>query len=37
MTLDLSSIRSQFPSLNRPAIFFDNPGGLKLQDILLSG
>lgn len=26
MTLDLSAVRSQFPSLNRPAIFFDNPG-----------
>src|SRR5574341_1440545 len=30
MTLDLSVIRSQFPSLNRPAIFFDNPGGTQI-------
>jgi cysteine desulfurase family protein (TIGR01976 family) len=30
MTLDLSIIRSQFPSLNRPAIFFDNPGGTQI-------
>jgi cysteine desulfurase family protein (TIGR01976 family) len=30
MTLDLSVIRSQFPALNRPAIFFDNPGGTQI-------
>ncbi|MCL4529920.1 MAG: cysteine desulfurase-like protein [Chloroflexi bacterium] len=30
MPLDLSAIRSQFPSLNRPAIFFDNPGGTQI-------
>lgn len=30
MTLNLSRIRSQFPSLNRPAIFFDNPGGTQI-------
>lgn len=30
MTLDLSAIRSQFPSLNRPDIFFDNPGGTQI-------
>ena len=30
MTLDLSAIRKQFPSLNRPAIFFDNPGGTQI-------
>jgi len=30
MTLDLSMIRSQFPSLNRSAIFFDNPGGTQI-------
>lgn len=30
MALDLSRIRSQFPSLNRPAIFFDNPGGTQI-------
>ncbi len=30
MALDLSVIRSQFPSLSRPAIFFDNPGGTQI-------
>ena len=38
MTLDTSpllsaslvAIRNQFPSLNRPAIFFDNPGGTQI-------
>jgi selenocysteine lyase/cysteine desulfurase len=30
MTLDLNLIRQQFPSLNRPAIFFDNPGGTQI-------
>jgi cysteine desulfurase family protein (TIGR01976 family) len=30
MTLDLSAIRSQFPSLNRRDIFFDNPGGTQI-------
>ncbi|MBI5838895.1 MAG: cysteine desulfurase-like protein [Chloroflexi bacterium] len=30
MPLDLPAIRSQFPSLNRPAIFFDNPGGTQI-------
>ena len=30
MTLNLTTIRSQFPSLNRPAIFFDNPGGTQI-------
>src|ERR1700693_1485591 len=30
MTLDVSAVRSQFPSLNRPAIFFDNPGGTQI-------
>jgi cysteine desulfurase family protein (TIGR01976 family) len=30
MTLDLSAIRSQFPSLRRPAIFLDNPGGTQI-------
>jgi len=28
--LDLSVIRSQFPSLHRPAVFFDNPGGTQI-------
>jgi cysteine desulfurase family protein (TIGR01976 family) len=30
MALDLSAIRDQFPSLDRPAIFFDNPGGTQI-------
>lgn len=30
MTLDLSAIRSQFPSLSRQAIFLDNPGGTQI-------
>jgi cysteine desulfurase family protein (TIGR01976 family) len=30
MTLDLTAIRTQFPSLARPAIFFDNPGGTQI-------
>jgi len=30
MALDLSAIRNQFPSLNRAAIFFDNPGGTQI-------
>lgn len=30
MPLDLSIIRNQFPALNRPATFFDNPGGTQI-------
>ncbi len=30
MSLDLALIRSQFPSLNKPVIFFDNPGGTQI-------
>ena len=30
MPLDLSAIRRQFPSLERPDIFFDNPGGTQI-------
>ncbi len=30
MTLDLVQIRQQFPSLDRPAVFFDNPGGTQI-------
>jgi len=30
MSLNLDLIRGQFPSLNRPAIFFDNPGGTQI-------
>src|SRR5512143_2341811 len=30
MTLDPALIRDQFPSLERPAVFFDNPGGTQI-------
>lgn len=30
MSLNLDAIRQQFPSLNRDAIFFDNPGGTQI-------
>lgn len=30
MSLNLKQIREQFPSLDRPAIFFDNPGGTQI-------
>jgi cysteine desulfurase family protein (TIGR01976 family) len=30
MPLDLTAVRQQFPSLDRPAIFFDNPGGTQI-------
>jgi cysteine desulfurase family protein (TIGR01976 family) len=30
MTLDVSAIRNQFPSLDRPDVFFDNPGGTQI-------
>jgi cysteine desulfurase family protein (TIGR01976 family) len=30
MSLDLEAIREQFPALNRPAIFLDNPGGTQI-------
>ena len=30
MPLDHSVIREQFPSLDRPAVFFDNPGGTQI-------
>jgi cysteine desulfurase family protein (TIGR01976 family) len=30
MKLNLDQIRAQFPSLDRPAIFFDNPGGTQI-------
>jgi cysteine desulfurase family protein (TIGR01976 family) len=30
MTLNLSTLRAQFPGLGRPAIFFDNPGGTQI-------
>jgi cysteine desulfurase family protein (TIGR01976 family) len=31
MTLDLYRIRQQFPSLDQPAVFFDNPGGTQIS------
>ncbi len=30
MTYDINSVRRQFPALNRPEIFFDNPGGTQI-------
>jgi cysteine desulfurase family protein (TIGR01976 family) len=30
MPLDLSLVREQFPSLDRPAVFLDNPGGTQI-------
>lgn len=30
MSLDIDTIRQQFPALSRPAIFFDNPGGTQI-------
>lgn len=30
MSLDIQTVRRQFPSLDRPAIFFDNPGGTQI-------
>lgn len=30
MTLDTHAIRAQFPALNRPVIFLDNPGGTQI-------
>jgi cysteine desulfurase family protein (TIGR01976 family) len=30
MSLDLNAVRAQFPTLDRPAIFFDNPGGTQI-------
>jgi len=30
MTLDISLVREQFPSLDRPAIFLDNPAGTQI-------
>jgi cysteine desulfurase family protein (TIGR01976 family) len=35
MPLDLPTIRSQFPALRRPAIFFDNPGGTQVAQPVL--
>jgi cysteine desulfurase family protein (TIGR01976 family) len=31
MTFDMNVIREQFPSLNRPAIFLDNPAGTQIS------
>lgn len=30
MTYDTNSVRRQFPALNRPEIYFDNPGGTQI-------
>ena len=30
MPLNLNLVREQFPSLDRPAVFFDNPGGTQI-------
>lgn len=35
MTLDLSTVRKQFPALLRPEIFFDNPGGTQVSQASL--
>src|SRR5829696_1889513 len=31
MTLDSSIVRQQFPSLDRPAVFLDNPAGTQIS------
>ena len=36
MTLDLQLIRSQFPALNRDAIFLDNPAGTQVAQQVLT-
>ena len=36
MSLDLPLIRAQFPSLNCPAIFLDNPGGTQVAGTVLN-
>ncbi|NJD60589.1 MAG: hypothetical protein C3F13_01920 [Anaerolineales bacterium] len=35
MPLDLPTIRSKFPAMKRPAIFFDNPGGTQVAQPVL--
>ncbi|MGB9898300.1 cysteine desulfurase-like protein, partial [Thermanaerothrix sp.] len=35
MTLDLNLIRSHFPALRRPVIYFDNPGGTQITQMAL--
>jgi cysteine desulfurase family protein (TIGR01976 family) len=35
MPLDILAIRSRFPALQRPAIFFDNPGGTQVAQPVL--
>src|SRR5512137_2433489 len=30
MTIDQKTVRNYFPALDRPAIFFDNPGGTQI-------
>jgi len=35
MPLDPVKVRAQFPSLDRPAVFFDNPGGTQVcQEVI---
>jgi len=36
MTLDLTAIRQQFPALERPAIFLDNPAGTQVARTTLA-
>ena len=31
MTLDINTVRQQFPSLDRPAVFLDNPAGTQIS------
>lgn len=35
MPLDLPTVRAKFPALQRPAIFFDNPGGTQVAQPVL--
>lgn len=35
MTLELDKIRSRFPALRQPVIFFDNPGGTQIAQLAL--
>jgi len=34
MPLDLPTLRSKFPALRRPAIYFENPGGTQVAQPL---
>jgi cysteine desulfurase family protein (TIGR01976 family) len=37
MALDPKAVRAQFPALNRPDVFFDNPGGTQIARPALDG